>query len=49
MWRLWYERPQLDLDKIRAMSLDDVDLQLLYLDRVDAARVEAKARAEEAL
>lgn len=48
MWRLWHARPQLTLDQIREMSLDDVDLQILFLDRVAAAQIEAQARAREA-
>ena len=48
MWRLWHARPQLTLDQIREMSLEDVDLQILFLDRVTAAQIEAQARAREA-
>jgi hypothetical protein len=45
VWRLWYARPQLTLDQIREMTLDDVDLQILFLERVDAAQAEARASA----
>jgi hypothetical protein len=47
VWRLYRERPHYTLDQIREMSLDDVELQLLYLDRVEAAHAEARERARD--